>query len=57
MVHGTHLFVLSIDIHTGLKAATVVGVVVVALTAVVAKNGANFSQCSIAWGNFHGLEV
>jgi hypothetical protein len=42
----THLLVLSIDAQAGLEP------VVVVLAAAVGRNGANFSQCSLAWGGF-----
>jgi hypothetical protein len=38
MVHGAHLFILSIDAQAGL--------------AVVGRNGTKFSQYSMAWGSF-----
>jgi hypothetical protein len=39
-VHGAHLFVLSIDVPTGLEVVAAV------------RNGTNFSQCNMAWGRF-----
>jgi hypothetical protein len=50
MTRGAHLFVLSIDVQAGLE-PVVVALAVVALV-VVARNGAKFSQCSMAWGGF-----
>jgi hypothetical protein len=44
MVHGVHLFVLSIDMQASLELAVVV--------AGLARNGANFSQCSMVWDGF-----
>jgi hypothetical protein len=43
MVHGAHLFVLSIDMQAGLEPVMVAAVV---------RNGAKFSQCNMAWGYF-----
>jgi hypothetical protein len=44
VVHGSHLFVLSIDMQKGLEMA------VAAATAI--RNGSKFSQCDVAWGGF-----
>jgi hypothetical protein len=46
MVHGAHLFVLSIDVQVSLDPAAAT-----AVTA-VARNGALFSQCNVVWGGF-----
>jgi hypothetical protein len=43
MVHGVHLFVLSIHKQADLEPMVVDA---------VARNGANFSQCSMEWGVF-----
>jgi hypothetical protein len=40
MVHGAHLFVLSIDAQTDFELVVVV------------RNGTKFSQCKVAWGGF-----
>jgi hypothetical protein len=40
MVPGAHMFVLSIDVQAGLEPVAAV------------RNGAKFSQCSVAWGCF-----
>jgi hypothetical protein len=41
MVHGAYLFILSIDAQAGLEPV-----------AMAKRNGANFSQCNVAWGDF-----
>jgi hypothetical protein len=41
MVHGAHLFVLSIDTQAGLEPAVV-----------VERNGTKFFQCNLLWGGF-----
>jgi hypothetical protein len=46
MVHGDHLLVLSIHAQAALE-----------LVAMVARNGAKFSQCSIIWGGFPWAKV
>jgi hypothetical protein len=40
MVHGVHLFVLSIEAQADLEPA------------LAQKNGANMYQCSVLWGDF-----
>jgi hypothetical protein len=51
VVHGAHLFVLSIDIQVGLGPVAL-EVVAVAAAAAMAKNGTKFSQCNVVWGGF-----
>jgi hypothetical protein len=46
MVHGAHLFVLSVDMQASLQPV-----------AAVERNGAEFSQSNLAWEAFHGLGV
>jgi hypothetical protein len=48
MVHGAHLFFLSIDAQADLEPAAEV---------VTARNGTKFSQCSVAWGGFPWARV
>jgi hypothetical protein len=46
VVHGAHLFVLSVDAQSGLEP------VAAAVVAAVVKNGTKFSQCNMAWEGF-----
>jgi hypothetical protein len=51
MVCGAHLFILSVDMQAGLEVVAAAAAAL-AVVAAVGRNGANFSQCSVAWGGF-----